>query len=105
MPRRTPGPSLMSDGTTIHTDYCYKLLDGDAYNASESWYSSPDNPALAEHYANQTPPRADGCVGPAAVCGYYDDAGTPIWFDKLTLESSPRYYDENGNPTMNPPQN
>lgn len=46
------------------------------------------------------PPRADGCVGPAAVCGYYDSAGNPIWFDKTTGETSPRYYDEFGNPTM-----
>lgn len=46
------------------------------------------------------PPRADGCVGPAAVCGYYDEYGSPIWFDKMTGETSPRYYDEYGNPTM-----
>lgn len=46
------------------------------------------------------PPRADGCVGPAAVCGYYDESGNPIWFDKMTGETSPRYYDEYGNPTM-----
>ena len=47
-----------------------------------------------------SPPRADGCVGPAAVCGYYDEYGNPIWFDKMTGETSPRYYDEYGNPTM-----
>lgn len=45
-------------------------------------------------------PRADGCVGPAAVCGYYDEYGNPIWVDKTTGETSPRYYDEYGNPTM-----
>ncbi|AIK86346.1 hypothetical protein CGLAR1_14240 [Corynebacterium glutamicum] len=49
---------------------------------------------------DDSPPRADGCVGPAAVCGYYDDAGNPIWVDKTTGETSPRYYDEFGNPTM-----
>ena len=48
------------------------------------------------------PPRADGCVGPAATCGYYDEDGNPIWFDKETGETSPRYLDEDGNPTMDP---
>ena len=48
------------------------------------------------------PPRADGCVGPAATCGYYDEDGNPIWFDKETGETSPRYFDEDGNPTMDP---
>lgn len=59
---------------------------------------APAQPAYSD------PPRADGCVGPAAVCGYYDENGNPIWFDKQTLETSPRYYDEYGNPTMTPPQ-
>lgn len=49
------------------------------------------------------PPRTDGCVGPAAECGYYDEQGNPIWFDKQTGETSPRYYDEYGNPTMESP--
>lgn len=48
------------------------------------------------------PPRTDGCVGPAATCGYYDENGNPIWFDKKTGQTSPRYFDEFGNPTMEP---
>lgn len=47
--------------------------------------------------------RSDGCVGPAATCGYYDDAGNPIWFDKETGETSPRYYDDTGNPIIDTP--
>ena len=50
----------------------------------------------------EAPPRSDGCVGPAATCGYYDTNGNPIWVDKDTGETSPRYYDEMGNPTMEP---
>lgn len=57
-------------------------------------------PAPSEVGPYGGPPRADGCVGPAAVCGYYDEYGNPIWFDKTTGETSPRYYDEYGNPTM-----
>lgn len=59
-------------------------------------------PAVPEPAPVTGPPRADGCVGPAATCGYYDENGNPIWFDKETGESSPRYFDENGNPTMDP---
>lgn len=60
-------------------------------------------PVPAEVGPYSDPPRADGCIGPAAVCGYYDEYGNPIWFDKLTGETSPRYYDEYGNPTMEIP--
>lgn len=56
----------------------------------------------AQDYTGEAP-RADGCVGPAAVCGYYDEHGNPIWLDKMTGETSPRYYDEHGNPTMEAP--
>lgn len=52
--------------------------------------------------SGEAPLRADGCVGPAATCGYYDTNGNPIWVDKETGETSPRYYDEFGNPTMDP---
>lgn len=52
--------------------------------------------------SSEAPARADGCVGPAATCGYYDTCGNPIWVDKETGETSPRYYDEFGNPTMEP---
>ncbi|ANE05169.1 hypothetical protein [Corynebacterium crudilactis] len=51
----------------------------------------------------EEPLRSDGCVGPAAVCGYYDEYGNAIWFDKITGETSPRYYDQFGNPTMEAP--
>lgn len=46
----TPGPSLMSDGTTIYTDYCFYENGGPEYLEQESWANSPDNPALAEYY-------------------------------------------------------
>ncbi|HZK31799.1 MAG TPA: hypothetical protein VFC72_02690 [Corynebacterium sp.] len=45
----TPGPTLMSDGTMIHTDYCFHEMDGPAYLESEraanatnysDWYST-----------------------------------------------------------------
>lgn len=52
---------------------------------------------------NEDPPRADGCVGPTATCGHYDENGNPVWFDKETLETAPRYVDEFGNPTREPP--
>lgn len=74
----------------IDPDEFYRLMEG----------GSPDSAGVGAVPAD--PPRADGCVGPAAVCGYYDDSGQPIWFDKETGETSPRYYDEDGNPTMDP---
>ena len=46
----TPGPSLMSDGTTIYTDYCFYENGGPEYLEQESWANSPDNPALSEYY-------------------------------------------------------
>ena len=75
--------AVMSDGSIV-TDTVNCALD----------------PAPSEVGPYGGPPRADGCVGPAAVCGYYDEYGNPIWFDKMTGETSPRYYDEYGNPTM-----
>lgn len=70
----TPGPARMSDGTTQHSDYCFEILGGDEYLANENWHSSPDNPALAEHYAEQerlaNTPYADGGTCAAAICGY-----------------------------------
>ena len=96
----TPGPAMWSDGTMAYSEDCWLNNGGPAYaeaegNATEQFWR--DNPHLLEE-----PQRADGCVGPAAVCGYYDDSGQPIWFDKETGETSPRYYDEDGNPTMDP---
>lgn len=70
----TPGPSLMSDGTTIHTDYCFYKNGGPEYLQQESWANSPDNPALAEKYAEEERlaniPYADGGTCPAYKCGY-----------------------------------
>ena len=63
---------------------------------------APQPPAAGPAPQYVDPPRADGCVGPAATCGYYDEDGNPIWFDKETGQTSPRYLDENGNPTMDP---
>lgn len=96
----TPGPAMWSDGTMAYSEDCWLNNGGPAYaeaegNATEQFWR--DNPHLLEE-----PQRTDGCVGPAAVCGYYDDSGQPIWFDKETGETSPRYYDEDGNPTMDP---
>lgn len=59
-------------------------------------------PAVQESAPITDPPRADGCVGPAATCGYYDESGNLIWFDKEAGQTAPRYLDENGNPTMEP---
>lgn len=78
--------AVMSDGSIV-TDTVNCALD----------------PAPSQMGMYDDPPRADGCVGPAAVCGYYDEYGNPIWFDKMTGETSPRYYDEYGNPTMQRP--
>ncbi|MHA2788194.1 hypothetical protein ACXZ66_03455 [Corynebacterium sp. S7] len=81
--------AVMSDGTIV----------GDAINCA------PEVPQEASYMDGYPPqaPRADGCVSPAATCGYYDESGNPIWFDKQTGETSPRYYDEFGNPTMEAP--
>lgn len=78
--------AVMSDGSIVtDTVNCGRPAPGSAHEAE---------------YVD--PPRADGCVGPAATCGYYDEDGNPIWFDKETGQTSPRYLDENGNPTMDP---
>lgn len=78
--------AVMSDGSIVaDTVNCGRPAPGSAHEAE---------------YVD--PPRTDGCVGPAATCGYYDENGNPIWFDKETGQTSPRYLDENGNPTMDP---
>lgn len=77
------------------------MSDGSIVTDTVNCAPLPD-PVQSEPGLYEDPPRADGCVGPAAVCGYYDESGNPIWFDKETLETSPRYLDENGNPTMDP---
>ena len=51
----TPGPSLMSDGTTIYTDYCFYENGGPEYLAQESWANSPDNPANQFYYPEPAP--------------------------------------------------
>lgn len=96
----TPGPALWSDGTTAYSEYCFNALGGPEYLEAES--QSGLSPSSTWDGYDPNPYRSDGCVGSAAVCGYYDDNGDPIWFDKMTLESSPRYYDQFGNPTMDP---
>lgn len=96
----TPGPARWSDGTMAYSDYCFYANGGPEYLEAES-QSGLDSASTWDGY-DPYPFRSDGCVGPAAVCGYYDDNGDPIWFDKTTGESSPRYYDEYGNPTMDP---
>lgn len=87
-----PNAALMSDGSIV-TDTV------NCFNDDPAW--GPPQPQAG--FSEEDPYRADGCVGPAAVCGYYDEYGNPIWFDKMTGESSPRYYDEYGNPTMQRP--
>lgn len=78
--------AVMSDGSIVaDTVNCGRPAPGSAHEAE---------------YVD--PPRDDGCVGPAATCGYYDEDGNSIWFDKETGQTSPRYLDENGNPTMDP---
>lgn len=70
----TPGPSLMSDGTTVYTDYCFNKNGGPEYLQQESWANSPDNPALSEYYEEQERLAgiaiADGGTCPAYLCGY-----------------------------------
>ena len=99
----TPGPALWSDGTTRYAAECSDpaaaQAEGDA--TAQFWEQNPH--LLPENQPAPAPSRADGCVGPAATCGYYDDSGEPIWVDKETGETSPRYYDEFGNPTMDAP--
>lgn len=96
----TPGPALWSDGTMAHSDYCWHANGGPAYAEAESQSGLK---SFEDHEGyDPNPFRSDGCFGPAAVCGYYDDQGNPIWFDKMTGETSPRYYDEFGNPTVVP---
>ena len=94
----TPGPALWSDGTTAYSEYCFHANGGPKYLEieSQSGLAQPENSALYD----PEPYRSDGCVGPAAVCGYYDNDGNPIWVDKTTGETAPREYDEFGNPTL-----
>lgn len=87
-----PNAALMSDGSIV-TDTV------NCFNDNPAWGAPPSQTG----FHDEGPYRADGCVGPAAVCGYYDEYGNPIWFDKMTGETSPRYYDEYGNPTMHRP--
>lgn len=77
------------------------MSDGSIVTDTVNCAPSPA-PAPAQEDLYEDPPRTDGCVGPAAVCGYYDESGNPVWFDKMTGETSPRYFDEFGNPTMEP---
>lgn len=66
----TPGPSLMSDGTTIYTDYCFNALGGPAYLEQESQSGFQDDPSNI--------PFADGGTCPAYKCGYgTNDQGQP----------------------------
>lgn len=66
----TPGPSLMSDGTTIYTDYCFSALGGPAYLEQESQSGLQDDPSNI--------PFADGGTCPAYRCGYgTNDQGQP----------------------------
>lgn len=95
---RPPQPEAASTSITLPSP---SAPVGDSYTGYENGYSS-GSPADEDPYGSQIPPRADGCVGPAAVCGYYDEQGNPIWFDKQTGETSPGYYDADGNPTMDP---
>ena len=99
----TPGPAVWSDGSTRNAEECSDPAAAQAEgDATEQFWR--DHPELLQESQTYTDPyRSDGCVGPAATCGYYDDNGDPIWFDKETGETSPRYYDENGNPTMEAP--
>ncbi|WP_143336736.1 hypothetical protein [Corynebacterium pacaense] len=87
--------AMMSDGSIIYDPVnCHLASDEEIRQRAEAYFSTA--PTYSE------PVRADGCVGPAAVCGYYDESGNPIWFDKTTGETSPRFYDQFGNPTMSP---
>ena len=102
-----PGPSLWSDGVVRFSQDCYDqgVANRGAYQCpgTDAFFDDPadcnsgnlgGDPAYDTMYPGglppSDPPRADGCVGPAAVCGYYDENGNPINFNKLTGESTPR---------------
>ena len=51
---------------------------------------APQPPAAAPVPQYVDPPRADGCVGPAATSGYYHEDGNPNWFDKQNGQTTPR---------------
>lgn len=71
----TPGPSRMSDGTILSTEYCFHEMGGPAYLEQEGQSGLGG--------ANQQPahdgvPVADGGTCPAAQCGYgHDEQGNP----------------------------
>lgn len=93
-----PGQGTRCPGTDA---YVWDYADCNPSNGvidPEEFYRLTDPTPVYEE-----PTRTDGCVGPAATCGYYDNNGNPIWVDKETGETSLRYYDENGNPTMEAP--
>ncbi|MEJ6548532.1 hypothetical protein PQI66_03115 [Corynebacterium sp. USCH3] len=93
-----PGQGTRCPGTDAYVwDYADCNPSNGVIDPEEFYRLTERTPEYEEPY------RSDGCVGPAATCGYYDDNGDPIWFDKETGETSPRYYDENGNPTMEGP--
>lgn len=102
-----PGPALWSDGSTRFSQDCYDKIVANrgAYQCpgTDAFFDDPadcnhtnlgGDPAYDSMYPGglvpSDPPRADGCVGPTAVCGYYDEDGDPVNFDKLTGEISPR---------------
>lgn len=102
-----PGPAQWSDGTMRFSQDCYDqgVANRGAYQCpgTDAFFDDPadcnsanlgGDPAYDTMYPGglppSDPPRADDCVGPAAVCGYYDENGNPINFNKLTGESTPR---------------
>ena len=102
-----PGPALWSDGVVRFSQDCYDqgVANRGAYQCpgTDAFFDDPadcNSANLGGDRAYDTmypgglppsdPPRADGCVGPAAVCGYYDENGNPINFNKLTGETTPR---------------
>lgn len=84
----TPGPSLMSDGLTIYTDYCFELMGGPDYleqerqsglfNPAGQGYECPGTGIWVDDSSLCTPevigPEnvafADGGTCPGAICGY-----------------------------------
>lgn len=93
-----PGQGTRCPGTDAYVwDYADCNPSNGVIDPEEFYRLIEPTPTYDEPY------RSDGCIGPAAVCGYYDENGEPIWWDQENQVSSPRYYDENGDPTMEAP--
>lgn len=91
----TPGPTLMSDGTTQYTDHCFYANGGPEYLEAENQAGLVDPNSI---------PYADGGTCPAYLCGYgTDENGNPrpnnteiqSWWGECIAVNSTEYCREN----------